>query len=98
MKDLGVPRGAVDRIHHVVQVGGELVNVLAIERRDERAVEAVDDLVCDLIRLVLEPLDRFDMRHSAVGRCREQILEMLRRLDVARRHRDEQVEKLLLPG
>jgi len=51
-------------VHDVIEIGRELVNVFAIERRNKRAVEPVDDLMRDLIGLVLQPLDRFD-----VGRC-----------------------------
>jgi len=44
------------------------VNVFAIAAaRDEGAVETVDDLMCDLIGLVLQPLDRFDVWGAAVG-------------------------------
>ena len=50
-------RGGVDRVHHVVERPGEGVDVFAIERRDEGAVQALDDLVRDEVALVLDFLD-----------------------------------------
>jgi hypothetical protein len=47
----------VDRVHHVVERAGERVDVLAVERRDERAVQPLDDLVREEVALVLDFLD-----------------------------------------
>ncbi len=47
----------VDRVHHVVERRGQLVDVFAIERRDEGAIEPLDDLVRQEIALVLDFLD-----------------------------------------
>ena len=52
-------RGRIDRIHHVVERAGQREDVLAIERRDERAVQALDDLVGQDVALVLDFLDLF---------------------------------------
>src|SRR6267142_406234 len=92
------PGGAVDRVHHVVQIGRELEDVLAIERRDERAIEPVHDLVCDLVGLVLQSLDGLDVGDAALGRRVEQLAQMLRRDRVALGDRDEQIEELFFPG
>jgi len=73
------------------------VDVLAIERRDECAVEPVHHLVCDLVGLVLQALDRLDVRDAALGGPVEQPAEMLCCDRVARRDRDEQVEELFFP-
>ena len=47
----------VDRIHHVVERAGQRVDVFAIERGHERAVQALDDLVGQVVALVLDLLD-----------------------------------------
>ena len=47
----------VDRVHHVVERPGQRVDVFAVDRRDERAVEALDDLVREEVALVLDFLD-----------------------------------------
>src|SRR5881396_1197051 len=48
-------RRAAHHVHDVVQVGGQLMGVLAIERCDERAVEAVQRLVRHLVGFLLQP-------------------------------------------
>ncbi len=98
MKDLRAAGGAVDRVHHVVQIGRELVDVLAIERRDEGAIEPVHHFVRDLVSLVLQSLDRLDAGDAAIGRRVEQLAQMLGRDFVARGDLDEQVEELFFPG
>ena len=50
-------RRRVDRVHHVVERSRQRVDVFAIERRHERAVEALDDLVGQEVALVLDLLD-----------------------------------------
>ena len=50
-------RRRVDRVHHIVERARQRVNVLAVERRDEGAVEALDDLVRQEVALVLDLLD-----------------------------------------
>ena len=45
--------GLVHHVHHVVEAGGERVDVLAVERRDERAVHPLDDRVGRLVGGVL---------------------------------------------
>ncbi len=55
-------RRRVDRIHDVVERARELVNVLAVERRDERAIQPLDDVVRQRIALVLDVLDVVGVR------------------------------------
>src|SRR5438093_2812373 len=50
-------RRRVDRVHDVVERARERVDVLAVERRDERAVQALNDLVGQEVALVLDLLD-----------------------------------------
>ena len=50
-------RRRVDRIHHIVERPRQGVNVLPVDRRDEGAVEALDDLVGQEVALVLDFLD-----------------------------------------
>src|SRR6185436_12986139 len=47
----------LDEIQDVVQPGGEIVDVLAVDRRDERGVQPLDDLVGDDVPGVLDFLD-----------------------------------------
>ena len=50
-------RRGVDRVHDVVERPGERVDIFAVERRHERAMQALDDLVRDEVALVLDFLD-----------------------------------------
>ncbi len=50
-------RRRVDGVHDVVERAGEGEDVLAIERRHERAVQPLDDLVRQEVALVLDLLD-----------------------------------------
>src|SRR5581483_5701614 len=47
-------RRIVDRIHDVVQRSREQMDVLAVDRCDERLVEALDDVVREEVALVLD--------------------------------------------
>ena len=47
----------VDRIHHVVERAGERVNVFPVQRRDEGAVEPIDDATRAAVACVLDFLD-----------------------------------------
>src|SRR6059036_486470 len=98
VENLGAASGAVDRVHHIVQIGRELEDVLAIERRDEGAIEPVHYLMRDLVGLVLQSLDRLDVGDAALGGRVEQLAQMLRRDRAARGDRYEQVEELFFPG
>ena len=45
--------GLLDEVEHVVEAADQRVDVLAVERRDERRLEPVADLVADLVAAVL---------------------------------------------
>ena len=70
------------------------MDILAIERRDERTVETIDDFVRHLIGFVFEALDRLDVRHAAIGRRFEQFPQMLDGFFVPIGDFSEQSEKL----
>ena len=71
-------RRRVDRVHHVVERAGQRVDVFAVERRDERAVQPLDDLVRQEVALVLDFLDLVGLvPDRALGR--EHLLEQPRR-------------------
>ena len=44
----------IDGVHHVIERAGKGVNVLAIERGDERPVQPLDDLMGQEVALVLD--------------------------------------------
>src|SRR5688572_21602707 len=75
-----------------------MMDILAIERRDERAVEPINDLVRHLIGLVFQLLDGLDVRGTALGRGGKQVTQPAGCFLVAVGDLDEEVEKLLLPG
>ena len=56
----------LDPVDDVVQSRRELVDVLAIERRDERVLEPSRDLLVDLVTALLECLDVGDPGLQAV--------------------------------
>ena len=56
-----LPGRLVDVVADVVERAREPVHVVAVERRDERAVKQVDDLVRQAVALVLELLDLTDL-------------------------------------
>ena len=70
------------------------MDVLPIERRDERAVEPVHHLVGDLVGLVLQPLDPLHDRGAALRGRVEQVTQQLGGFLVAIGHLDKQVEEL----
>ena len=45
----------VDVVAHVVESTGKAVNVVAVERRDKRSVEEVDDVLREAVALVFGP-------------------------------------------
>jgi hypothetical protein len=74
MKHHESARGAIEEIDDVIETRRHVVNVLAIERRDERFVYALDDLRGEQIGRMLDVLDRLDMIVGAV-RLLEQIVD-----------------------
>ena len=73
----------LDAVHDVVEPRDELVDVLAIERRDERVLEPAGDLVVDLVAALLERLD--------VGDARLELVVLLDHLVERRRRRGQVV-------
>ena len=45
--------GLVDEVQAIIQVGGQRLQILAVERRDERGVDALNDRVVQLVAAVL---------------------------------------------
>ena len=56
--------GFVDEVEAVVQVGGQRLQVFAVERRDERGVDALNDRVVQFVAAVLDLVELI-----AQGRC-----------------------------
>ena len=52
--------GVVNEVTDVVERHGQAVDVVAVERGDERPVEQAYDLTCDVVALVLVRLDSPD--------------------------------------
>src|SRR5918999_1043060 len=61
-------------VHDVVERGGELVDVLAVDRRDERLVEPLDDVVRDPVAVLLADQD-VARELAAVGVVAQHLLE-----------------------
>ncbi len=83
-------------VDHVVQSNGQLVDVLAVERRDERRLEPRIDLAIDLVAPLLERLDLADALVEPVV-VLDKLVQLRTGLGqvVARRHK--QVEELDVP-
>src|SRR5205814_1249989 len=67
-------RRRLDGVEHVVERRGERVDVFAIHRRDERRVQALDDLVGDRVALVLSLLDPSRLQLD-VGEVLDEVLQ-----------------------
>src|SRR3989338_3841840 len=48
-------RHGFHEIHDIIEVGGQPVDILAVDRRDERLVQPLHDLVGELVGIMLEP-------------------------------------------
>src|SRR3954463_5303843 len=81
-----------DRVDHVVERRRELVDVLAVHRRDERRVQMLDHLVRDLVPFMLALLQpaRLDLD---VGEVRDEVVEELRGDPQVLRTGGEQLEE-----
>jgi hypothetical protein len=91
-EEVGDLLGVVD---DVVESGGERVDVLAVDRRDERLVEALDDVVGDPVAFVLAG-EHIATEVAVVGPRLEHLLEEAGRLDDVRAGLLEEVEELAL--
>src|ERR671936_828966 len=83
----------VDVVADVVDRAREVVDVVAVERRDERAVEQIDELARDTVSLVLEVLDlaqEIAVRRKLVDEATQE----LRDPDGVRRRVREEAEEL----
>src|SRR5512143_2108645 len=91
------PRGRrVDQVDHVVEGRRQREDVLPVDRRDERRVQLLDDLVGEGVALVLHLLDPPDPLPQVVELLQE-VLQPLRPLDDVRRRLLEENEELLVP-
>src|SRR5437773_4862234 len=100
--DLGDPvaddvaRGLVDVVADVVERASEPVHVVTVERRHERPVQQVDDLVREAVALVLELLDVADQVGGlSIGLAAEEIDEQPGDRDSVRRRLVVELEELL---
>src|SRR3954451_2386217 len=92
-----VVRDLVDQVDDVVEVGGELEDVLAIDRRDERRVQLVVDVVGDPVALLLADHD-VAREIGALGEVREHLVEEVRTVGDVPGRLLEQVEELAGAG
>ncbi len=68
----------VDRVHHVVERRRQRVEVLAVERRDERPVQALNGVMGQRVALMLGVTN--DLGSAPIGRLAlEHLLELTRR-------------------
>src|SRR5213594_3515018 len=86
----------LDVVEHVVEPRRQIVDVLPVDRRDERGVQPLDDLVGDLVSLVLDFLDGVGLG-ARVGEVVDQLVEQRRALDHVLRLVLEQVEEADFP-
>ena len=96
MEDLQPAGGAVDEVDDVVEPGGQEVDVLAVERSDEHAVEPGHHVMGDLVSLVLESLDLVDDGASPVAVGREELPLQPGSLHGVRGDGGEQLEEFLI--
>ena len=59
--------GLVDEVEAVVQVGGQRLQILAVERRDERGVDALDDFVVQFVAAVLDLVELIAQGDALLG-------------------------------
>ena len=83
-------------VDDVVELLGQGVDVLAVERRDERGVEAPQDVTGQLVAALLAGDDRVDRGAAAGPRLLEQLAEAAAAFGDVRRGGVEQVEELVV--
>ena len=96
VEHLHLAGAAVHQVHHVVEARGQHVDVFAVERRDEGAVQPGHHLVRDDVGLVLQPLDGLHDREPAVHFGGQQHLQLLGGFDVEGGDLGEEVEEPLI--
>src|SRR2546425_360373 len=72
--------GGLEVVEDVVEASREVVDVFAVDRRDEGRVQSPDDLVGDLVARVLDLLDRVRLG-PRVGKGVDQLVEETGRPD-----------------
>ena len=87
----------VDRVHHVVEGRGKGVEILAIERRDERAMQALDGVVRERVAPMLGVPDAFDLAFIRWCGGQHLLQECGRRADFVG-DLPEQIKELLIAG
>jgi hypothetical protein len=85
--------GLVDQVDDIVEPHGQAVDVVAVDRSDERAIDPAKNLVGNLIALVLEGLDLLGTREVPRRKNR---LRMRRSLDAGQG--EEALEVLVVTG
>ena len=90
-------RDLLDEVDDVVHAGREREDVLAVDRRDERRVEALDDVVRDAVALLLAH-DDVARQLPVVGPLLEHALQQLGGAHDVRAGLLEEVEELPLAG
>src|SRR5665213_266456 len=92
-KSLGQGINAID---DVIEFADKRVNVFAVERGDEGAIETIQRLMRELIGLMLLLANALDGWHK-VGKTQRQLLHDLRGFDAVSGQSFEQVEERVVP-
>src|SRR5207245_9940134 len=88
-------RGGLDHVEDIVEIGGEGLDVLPVDRRDERLVQFLVIPMDDLVALVLNVLDSAAL-HRHVAEVVQQVRQRDRTLVERAGEFLEDVEKLPL--
>ena len=89
--------GGVYEVEHIVERGGQAVDVLAIERRDEALVEFGDDGVRSLVTFVFDGLHLIDP-HGKIARVSENGSKQFGAVGEVAGKLSEEVEELSVAG
>ncbi len=89
--------GSVDEIEHIVERGGQPVNVFAIERSDKRLVKLGEDGMRDVVARVLNIMQLLHA-HLDVLHGIENAFQQLRALREIGRHGGEHLKEFSFPG
>src|ERR1043165_4090368 len=91
-------RGVVNQVDDIVERRRHHVNVFAIERRDERLVQARGDIMCEFVAGVFESLDALRILGVSMVLVGQHLLQLARGGGDVERHLREQVEVLVFFG
>src|SRR5829696_8156689 len=89
--------GLLGEVDDVVHLRREAVDVLAVDRRDEGRVEALDDFVGDFVALLLG-LEDFEAEAAVVGPAAHHLVEQARRVEGVVARFAEEVEEGAVAG